>query len=193
MPAFLLGTRQSLDRPCLLQAKLAAAEAKRQARLANKSAAAQGAAPQSFLQRRAVMRVWLRRQASSRKLQRMWRAFADRQTTRQLAEGFIKTGITSLPVEQPSKSAAVNGVQPETPASGPPASATHGVQPSGPAIAWVGVNTHVTDGADLPPQEQSQDAFEKFAKAIQSPATLKSAKVRFLHGFVISMLCQFLD
>ena len=128
------------------------------------------------------MRVWLRRQASSRKLQRMWRAFADRQTTRQLADSFIKTGITSLPVAQsPRANSAAEQSSAEPPvntsAATPSGSPTKGGLTSGPAIAWVGVNTHVTDGADLPPQEQSQDAFEKFAKAIQSPATLKSAKV----------------
>lgn len=128
------------------------------------------------------MRVWLRRQASSRKLQRMWRAFADRQTTRQLADKFVTTGITSLPVNHASAAdASLELAQAESPAKSSPVtpsgSPPKGSKPSGPAIAWVGVNTQVTDGADLPPQEQSQDAFEKFAKAIQSPATLKSAKV----------------
>ena len=141
------------------------------------------------------MRVWLRRQASSRKLQRMWRAFADRQTTRQLAENFIKTGITSLPVEQlPKADTAVQTAQSDVPAdppaSTPSASPTKGGQPSGPAIAWVGANTHVTNGADLPPQEQSQDAFEEFAKAIQSPATLKSAKVCFLTSLCMILLSE---
>lgn len=75
-------------------------------------------------------------------------------------------------VEHSSAATPVN-----TSAATPSESLTERGQTSGPAIAWVGVNTHVTDGADLPPQEQSQDAFEKFAKAIQSPATLKGAKV----------------
>lgn len=166
-----------------VQAKLAAAELKRQANLAAKSAAAQtGTVPETFLQRKAVARVWLRRQASSRKLQRMWRAFADRrQTTRQLAVSFIKSGITSLPVAHSPKAAAANNpsravFEPKGPV--PTSSSDPNTsRASQPAIAWVGVNTHVTHGADLPPQEQTQDAFEKFAKAIQSPATLKSAKV----------------
>lgn len=177
------------------ESSLRAADAHRQARLTAKSAAAQGAsAPDSFLQRRAFMRVWLRRQASSRKLQRMWRSFADRhQTTRQLAVSFIKTGVPNmaLPPSPPAAAAASTTTEfqsderPRTPANTaantptatPTGSPTKGGAGSGPAIAWVGVNTHITEGADLDPSQQTQDAFERFAKAIQSPATLKSAKV----------------
>ena len=178
------------------ESSLRAADAHRQARLAARSAAAQGASgsPDTFLQRRAVMRVWLRRQASSRKLQRMWRAFADRhQTTRQLAISFIKTGVPDVglpPVPPPSAAASAetdfnSAERPRTPANTaantptatPTGSPTKGGKGSGPAIAWVGVNTHVTEGADLDPSQQTQDAFENFAKAIQSPATLRSAKV----------------
>ena len=171
-----------------------AADAHRQARLAAKSAAAQGASgsPDTFLQRRAFMRVWLRRQASSRKLQRMWRAFADRhQTTRQLAVSFIKTGVPNVDLPpSPSAAAAASTVtefssdeRPRTPANTaantPTATPTGSPTKAGkrPAIAWVGVKTHVTEGADLDPSQQTQDAFESFAKAIQSPATLRSAKV----------------
>ncbi|DBA71287.1 TPA: hypothetical protein ACH3X2_011103 [Trebouxia sp. C0005] len=176
-----------------IESSLRAADAHRQARLAAKSAAAQGASgsPDTFLQRRAFMRVWLRRQASSRKLQRMWRAFADRhQTTRQLAVSFIKTGVPNVNLPpSPSATAAASAVtefnldeRPRTPAN--TAANTPTATPTGspikagkrPAIAWVGVNTHVTEGADLDPSQQSQDAFESFAKAIQSPATLRSAK-----------------
>ncbi len=179
-----------------------AADAHRQARLAAKSAAAQGASgsPDTFLQRRAFMRVWLRRQASSRKLQRMWRAFADRhQTTRQLAVSFIKTGLPNVDLPpSPSAAAAASTVtefnsdeRPRTPANTaantPTATPTGSPTKAGkrPAIAWVGVNTHVTEGADLDPSQQTQDAFESFAKAIQSPATLRSAKVNnisYLHA-----------
>ena len=149
--------------------------------------------PGSFLQRRAFMRVWLRRQACSRKLQRMWRAFADRhQTSRQLAVSFIKTGVPNvdLPPTPPAATAAAkptafqSAERPRTPANtaANTPTATPNCSPSkakgsGPAIAWVGVNTHLTEGADLDPSQQPQDAFEKFAKAIQSPATLRSAKV----------------
>ncbi|DBA87711.1 TPA: hypothetical protein ACH3X1_004714 [Trebouxia sp. C0004] len=170
-----------------------AADAHRQARLAARSAAAQGASgsPDTFLQRRAFMRVWLRRQASSRKLQRMWRAFADRhQTTRQLAVSFIKTGVPNVDLPpSPSAAAAASTLtefnsdeRPRTPANTaantPTATPTGSPTKAGkrPAIAWVGVSTHVTDGADLDPSQQTQDAFESFAKAIQSPATLRSAQ-----------------
>lgn len=173
---------------------LRSAQAYRQARLAATSAAAQDATmPGSFLQRRAFMRVWLRRQACSRKLQRMWRAFADRhQTSRQLAVSFIKTGVPNvdLPPTPPAANAAAkptafqSAERPRTPtntaANTPTATPTGSpskAKGSGPAIAWVGVNTHVTEGAHLDPSQQPQDAFEKFAKAIQSPATLRSAKV----------------
>lgn len=178
------------------ESSLRAADAHRQARLAARSAAAQGASgsPDTFLQRRAVMRVWLRRQASSRKLQRMWRAFADRhQTTRQLAISFIKTGVPDVglpPVPPPAAAASTEtdfnsaerpltpaNTAANTPTATPTGSPTKGGKGSGPAIAWVGVNTHVTEGADLDPSQQTQDAFENFAKAIQSPATLRSAKV----------------
>ena len=178
------------------QSSLRSAEAHRHARLAATSAAAQGAsAPDSFLQRRAFMRVWLRRQASSRKLQRMWRAFADRhQTSRHLAVSFIKTGVpnVALPPSPPAAAAASKPTvfqsteQPRTPANtaantptATPTGSPTKAKGSGHAIAWVGVNTHVTEGADLDPSQQPQDAFEKFAKAIQSPATLRSAKVAF--------------
>ena len=141
------------------------------------------------------MRVWLRRQACSRKLQRMWRAFAVRhQTSRQLAVSFIKTGVPNvgLPPTPPAAAAAAtakptafqSAERPRTPtntaANTPTATPTGSpskAKGSGPAIAWVGVNTHVTEGADVDPSQQPQDAFEKFAKAIQAPATLRSAKV----------------
>ena len=180
------------------KSSLRAADAHRQARLAAKSAAAQGASgsPDNFLQRRAFMRVWLKRQASSRKLQRLWRAFADRhQTTRQLAVSFIKTGVPNVPLPLPPRppgtgtdsiTARIQSAEmPKTPANTaantpnatPTGSPTKAGQAAGPAIAWVGVDTHVTQGADLDPTEQTQDAFERFAKAIQSPATLRSSKV----------------
>lgn len=178
--------KQQSDAAHKTQSSLRAADAHRQAHLAAKSAAAQG--PDAFLQRRAFMRVWLRRQASSRKLQRMWRAFADRhQTTRQLAASFIKTGVpnVALPPSPAAASAAPDAashlqtaerpVTPPNTAANTPTVQAQG--PKGPAIAWVGVNSHVTEGSDLDPKQQSQDAFETFAKAIQSPATLKSAKV----------------
>ena len=117
----------------------------------------------------------------------MWRTFAERhQTTRQLAISFIKTGVPNVVLPpSPTAASAAAGVttfqQAATPANSPivgGAAAQGGQGGSGPAIAWVGVNTHVTEGSDLDPKQQSQDAFEKFAKAIQSPATLKSAKVK---------------
>lgn len=188
-----LAKKQS-DAALKTESSLRSAQAHRQARLAATSAAAQDASmPGSFLQRRAFMRVWLRRQACSRKLQRMWRAFADRhQTSRQLAVGFIKTGIPDidLPGTPPAAAAAAkptafqSAERPRTPlntaANTPtatPTSSPSKAQGSDPAIAWVGVNTHVTEGSDLEPSQQPQDAFENFAKAIQAPMTLKSAKV----------------
>ena len=188
-----LAKKQS-DAALKTETSLRSAEAHRQARLAATSAAAQGAStPDSFLQRRAFMRAWLRRQASSRKLQRMWRSFADsHHTTRQLAVSFIKTGVPNvgLPPSPPAAAAAARRTifqsteEPRTPANTPtatPAGSPTKAKGTGPAIAWVGVNTHVTEGADLgSAQQQPQDAFERFAKAIQSPATLRSAKVHFL-------------
>ena len=187
-----LAKKQS-DAALKTESSLRSAQAHRQARLAATSAAAQGAARGSFLQRRAFMRVWLRRQACSRKLQRMWRAFADRhQTSRQLAVSFIKTGVPNvdLPPTPPAATALAkptafqSAEQPRTPANtavntptATPTGSPSKVKGSGPAIAWVGVKTHVTEGADLDPSQQPQDAFEKFAKAIQSPATLRSSKV----------------
>ena len=50
---------------------------------------------------RAVLRVWLRRQGSSRKLQRMWRGFVKRrQTTHALAVKVAETGITGVKLPQ---------------------------------------------------------------------------------------------
>lgn len=50
---------------------------------------------------RAVLRVWLRRQGSSRKLQRMWRGFVKRrQTTHALAVSVAETGITGVKLPQ---------------------------------------------------------------------------------------------
>ena len=150
------------------------------------------------------MRVWLRRQGCSRKLQRMWRTFADRhQTSRQLAVSFIRTGVPSvvLPPTPPTANAAAkpaafqSAEQPRTPANtaantptATPTGSPSKAKGSGPAIAWVGVNTHVTEGADLDPSQQPQDAFEKFAKAIQSPATLRNAKV-FLSATAVLLGC----
>ncbi|KAL3140619.1 hypothetical protein ABBQ32_005188 [Trebouxia sp. C0010 RCD-2024] len=183
--------KKQSDMALKTESSLRSAQAHRQARLAATSAAAQGAStPHHFLRRRAFMRVWLRRQACSRKLQRMWRAFADNhQTSRQLAVTFIKTGVphVDLPPTPPAAtvtpSAFQSAEQPRTPANtaantptATPTGSPSKVKELGPAIAWVGVNTHVTEGADLDTSEQPQDAFEKFAKAIQAPATLRSAK-----------------
>ena len=50
--------------------------------------------PEKFLQKRAEPRALLRRQQSSRKLQRFWRALYESQlTTHHLASGFIRTGV----------------------------------------------------------------------------------------------------
>lgn len=204
-----LAKKQS-DTALKTESSLRSAQAHRQARLAATTAAAQDASmPGSFLQRRAFMRVWLRRQACSRKLQRMWRAFADRhQTSRQLAVSFIKTGIPNvdLPQTPPAATAVAkptafqSAERPRTPlntaANTPtatPTSSPSKIQGCDPAIAWVGVNTHVTEGSDLEPGQQPQDAFENFAKAIQSPMTLKSAKVHStspaLHLILLSQSC----
>lgn len=187
-----LAKKQS-DMALKTESSLRSAQAHRQARLAATSAAAKGAStPDHFLRRRAFMRVWLRRQACSRKLQRMWRAFADNhQTSRQLAVTFIKTGVPHIdlpptPTATAAKPTAFQSVeQPRTPANtaantptATPTGSPNKAKGSGPAIAWVGVNTHITEGADVDPSQQPRDdAFEKFAKAIQSPATLRSAKV----------------
>ena len=197
-----LAKKQS-DAALKTESSLRSAQAHRQARLAATSAAAQDASmPGSFLQRRAFMRVWLRRQACSRKLQRMWRAFADRhQTSRQLAVSFIKTGVPNvdLPPTPPAATAAAkptafqSAEQPRTPANTPTATPTGSpskAKGSGPAIAWVGVNTHMTEGADVDPSQHPQDAFEKFAKAIQSPATLRSAKVLLNPSAVLIVALQ---
>ncbi len=61
--------------------------------------------PDKFLQKRAEPRALLRRQQSSRKLQRFWRALYESQlTTHHLASGFIRTGVPR--VSMPAGAAA---------------------------------------------------------------------------------------
>ena len=68
--------------------------------------------PDKFLQKRAEPRALLRRQQSSRKLQRFWRALYESQlTTHHLASGFIRTGVprVSLPAGPAEPATAATG------------------------------------------------------------------------------------
>ncbi|KAL0028624.1 hypothetical protein WJX79_006167 [Trebouxia sp. C0005] len=156
------GNHTTQEKAKKLEAKLAAAEANRQASIDSKRSRA------SFMLERttkAADRLAKKQSDVAQKIESSLRA-ADAHRQARLA----------------AKSAAAQDERPRTPAN--TAANTPTATPTGspikagkrPAIAWVGVNTHVTEGADLDPSQQSQDAFESFAKAIQSPATLRSAK-----------------
>ena len=58
--------------------------------------------PEGFLQKRALPRAMLRRQHSSKKLQRFWHDVYQAQlTTHHLAASFIRTGVPRVQLEPP--------------------------------------------------------------------------------------------
>ncbi|KAL0051938.1 hypothetical protein WJX82_004904 [Trebouxia sp. C0006] len=156
------GLHTTQEKAKKLEAKLAAAEANRQASIDSKRSKA------SFMLEHTTKvadRLAKKQSDVAQKIESSQRA-ADAHRQARLA----------------AKSAAAQDERPRTPANTaantPTATPTGSPTKAGkkPAIAWLGVNTHITEGADLDPSQQTQDAFESFAKAIQSPATLRSAK-----------------
>lgn len=100
----------------------------------------------------------LRRQASSRRVQRLWRTFAaQRKTTRALAADFVACGVTAL------SSPAANDADDVMPPASPPADSQNR-----PSVVFVG---GVASGQLLPHHER----FESFAEKLQAPRTLRAA------------------
>lgn len=139
-----------------------------QSKAATDSAAPTQTSGEAFLVRRARMRTRLLRQASSRKLQRFWRAFCrKRLTTAELAARFINTGVPNpppapaldpLPAGPPAiKTSARAGslaaplpmgyvpIRGNTPANSPAGSPTR----RRPAIAVMGPRTGLLEGDQI--------------------------------------------
>ena len=115
--------------------------------------------PDKFLQKRAEPRALLRRQQSSRKLQRFWRAlYESRLTTHHLASGFIRTGVPR--VTMPAAQAV-----PPTPSAGS-TSALHRAAVSSP----IPVPEKRNGGRPFAPAAEVQ--------AVQPPATPDTSPVR---------------
>jgi hypothetical protein len=119
------------------------------------AAGAEGRSP------RAAAAEQLRRAASSRRLQRLWREFAAQsKTTRALAAAFAEAGL-------------VPGLAPTSGAAAPAPAPAPAVAPAPAAAAPVFVGG--VGSGQLPQHE----AFDSFAEKLQSPRTLRAAAALF--------------